>query len=160
MNGVRPRLGLMLLLLLIISWAPGAEAASFFDSGPMALDETFEQEFPEPGRWDYICKPHAWMEAGITVVEGADVGIIEVVIEDFTYRPANVTIGPGSIVRWTNLDNDTHTVTAVGETGSDEAWAFFEVWMVVGAVLFVVVLVVAGVVGLTRSREGGVGAGE
>ncbi|MEZ4463576.1 MAG: lamin tail domain-containing protein [bacterium] len=38
---------------------------------------------------------------------------VEVAIENFDMNPADITIAPGTTVRWTNLDGAIHTVTTV-----------------------------------------------
>lgn len=35
-----------------------------------------------------------------------------VTIQNFAFRPAALTVSPGTTVTWTNQDTDTHTVTA------------------------------------------------
>jgi plastocyanin len=36
-------------------------------------------------------------------------------IRNFAFVPAVVTVAPGTIVTWTNMDEDPHTVTAAGK---------------------------------------------
>lgn len=42
----------------------------------------------------------------------AKTGQIEVIIEDFTFKPADITIAVGSTVTWLNEDSVGHTATA------------------------------------------------
>ena len=45
--------------------------AEKWNSGLKAAGETFPYTFTRPGRFDYICEPHPFMEASITVGEDA-----------------------------------------------------------------------------------------
>lgn len=38
-----------------------------FDSGPLGQDETFTQQFEEPGTYRYFCEIHPTMRASVTV---------------------------------------------------------------------------------------------
>lgn len=44
----------------------------------------------------------------------ADAKLVEVHIDNFAFTPAEVTIAPGTTVKWTNRDDIPHTVTEKG----------------------------------------------
>jgi plastocyanin len=45
-------------------------------------------------------------------VQNAGGGTQEVKIVNFTFDPPTITVSPGTTVKWTNQDTDTHTVLA------------------------------------------------
>ena len=82
-----------------------------FDSGDISNgDPPFEQTFNSAGEVKYLCSHHGNMKGKITVV--ATAAIKDVAIKDFSYSPAAISINKGDTVRWTNIGNATHTVTA------------------------------------------------
>jgi plastocyanin len=75
--------------------------------------KTFEHTFTTPGVYDFHCHPHPWMKSRVIVSDedpnatsGGDVSI-----GNYTYEPKVLVVSPGSMVKWTNVDPDQHTVT-------------------------------------------------
>jgi plastocyanin len=58
-------------------------------------------------------------------VEKVDCGSVEhnqeVEMEDLAFRPKSVTISPGQVVKWTNRDGTSHTVTSGIDPGASNA---------------------------------------
>ncbi len=114
-----------------------------WDSGNLNQGQTFSRTFDTVGTYNYFCGYHTGMTGSITVITqgqntptpaptntpqptntpaptntpgGAQV--VQVNIQTYAFQPQNITIQAGTIVRWTNLDNDTHTATSPGNFNS------------------------------------------
>jgi len=52
----------------------------------------------------------------------------EVVIEDFAFQPATLTVAPGTIVTWINQDSVAHTVAIAGtespRLNTGDSWSY------------------------------------
>lgn len=51
-----------------------------------------------------------------------------VTIENYTYKPAAITVSVGTTISWKNLDDDPHTVTANDGTFNSKGLAQGDVW--------------------------------
>lgn len=51
--------------------------ADSWNSGLKAMDATFSRVFTKPGRFDYICEPHPFMEGRITVGRDAETDTVD-----------------------------------------------------------------------------------
>jgi len=62
--------------------------------------------------------------------EDLEVGEVRIVIEDFVFKPAEITISPGTKVTWVNKDEAPHTATSVdkkfnsGGLDTDDRFSF------------------------------------
>ena len=52
--------------------------------------------------------------AGTPAPATGNAGVTDVVIQNFAFAPADLTVGMGTTVRWTNQDSVAHTVTGTG----------------------------------------------
>ncbi len=55
---------------------------------------------------------------GLLAAASAPAGVINVNMQDFLFSPAEITIEPQTVVRWTNLEFIDHTVTSQTSPGS------------------------------------------
>lgn len=85
-----------------------------FDSGTIAVGESFSYTFDEEGTVEYYCTFHAPdMQGEVTVSAGADIsGTYTISMDNMTYSPTSVTVAPGTTVEWVNEDVEAHTVTS------------------------------------------------
>lgn len=120
----------------------GHGAGNGFDSGNLTLNMTWTHEFSTAGSFDYVCHLHHFMMGSIVVTSTnatALSGVVDVTIRDFSFQPANLTIRPGTTVRWTNADVVPHTVSQVVQPAAPGLFDLFGLpWWQVG--LFVGVL--------------------
>lgn len=101
---------------LFVHLLSGASGVPAFDSGPIALNGSFEATFGIDGTaFDYHCNIHPSMRATVTVTMGAPmlatVDIDDSDPMDMRFVPGNVLVGPGGVVHWNNRNNNVHTVT-------------------------------------------------
>ena len=100
---------------IFLHYMQGASGTPAFDSGPIAMNGSFESVFGPEGTFEYHCNIHPSMRAKVTVVMGgpglATVNIDDTNPFDMKFVPANVTVGPGGKVHWNNGNNNVHTVT-------------------------------------------------
>ena len=83
-----------------------------FDSGNISPGGSFSFTFDDEEAIDYICSIHPDMEGSITIESGAGSDQDTVIIADFEFTPANITIAPGTEVTWINEDEVAHTSTS------------------------------------------------
>ena len=121
----------------------GHMAGAGVDSGEIKQGGTWEHEFGQPGEFDYHCHPHPFMTGRIRVSEGAAAtGVVDVRITGYAFEPANLTVAPGTTVRWTNQDPVNHTVTQEAEqTSGAFGLPWWQVGLGAGAVALAVVLI-------------------
>lgn len=50
-------------------------------------------------------------------MSNSSAGLVQVSIQNFTYNPTPLVVKKGTTVRWTNNDDDEHTVTRDGSSG-------------------------------------------
>jgi plastocyanin len=101
---------------LFVHRLSGARATPVFHSGPMVAGGGHTSEFTVEGSYAYTCGVHgAAMAGSVTVVPGGP-GTAEVRIVDFAFDPADVTVGIGGQVTWTNHGPSEHDVL---ESGGD-----------------------------------------
>jgi len=101
-----------------------------WNSGLLNQGQSFDYMFLTPGDYHYTCLVHGVEMSGWVHVTGDPItptpggsatatpttvpqgGTLDVSIQNFGFQPTNVTILVGTTVRWTNLDNTTHTSTS------------------------------------------------
>lgn len=78
-----------------------------------------------------VCAEAERRYAGMAEAEKAPAGTVPVLMYQFTFCPAEVTVKPGTTVRWINVERTSHSVWLKdkGEPESDrlfmgEGWAF------------------------------------
>ncbi|MGQ0535438.1 MAG: PKD domain-containing protein [Methanobacteriota archaeon] len=86
---------------------------SAIESGDLTLAKQFEVTFDAAGVYGFHCHPHPYMKHSVTVSDapGALSGTVDVVQKDYAFHPASIVVAPGTKVRYTNADDDVHTVT-------------------------------------------------
>ncbi len=100
---------------MFLHFMGGAAGVPAFDSGPIALNGSFEATFGVEGTFDYHCSIHPSMRAKVGVAMGGG-SLATVNIDDsnplaMKFAPDNVTVAPGGKVHWNNANNNVHTVT-------------------------------------------------
>jgi plastocyanin len=93
-----------------------------FNSGDIHQGQSWQFTFVVNGTYNYFCAYHAEMQGTVTVIGGPTAtpqststpvqGNVDVNILNLAFVPQNVTISPGTTVRWTNQDPYPHTATA------------------------------------------------
>ena len=100
---------------LFLHFMAGPGGVPAFDSGPIALGGSFEPTFGAAGAFSYHCNIHTSMRGTVTVAAGepmlATVTIDDSNPMDMKFVPADVRVGLGGKVHWTNANNNVHTVT-------------------------------------------------
>lgn len=91
---------------------PDPPAGISFDTGNIAAGNSSSITFDKTGSVDYICTIHTTMKGSVTVQDNASTNDVTVTIENFTFSPKDITIGPGTKVTWVNNDVTTHTATS------------------------------------------------
>ncbi len=84
--------------------------AVLFDSGNMIKGNKYSYVFSKPGIFTYHSKYQNGMSG--TIIVQSDTIVKEVSINQFSFAPATLNISTGTVVRWTNNDPVTHTVTS------------------------------------------------
>jgi plastocyanin len=98
-----------------------------WNSGSLNPGQQFMYIFNAPGTFTYACLIHSEMR-GTVIVTGPPIsptpggtdtatptpasGTVDVSIRTYAFQPQNVTLSPGTTVRWTNADVDPHTTTS------------------------------------------------
>jgi plastocyanin len=100
-----------------------------WNSGALNPGQQYQYTFNAPGTYAYSCLIHSGMR-GTIAVTGPELtptpggtetpqatntpgtGTVDVSIQNYAFQPQNVTISPGTTVRWTNADSATHTSTS------------------------------------------------
>ncbi|MDX1585457.1 MAG: plastocyanin/azurin family copper-binding protein [Balneolaceae bacterium] len=89
---------------------PGSE--KLFDSGNIAVGESFSFTFQEEGTVEYYCEIHAPnMQGTVEVVAGAsstDPDTVEMMNDQF--NPEQITVSPSTEIVWINRGSESHTV--------------------------------------------------
>ena len=99
-----------------------------FDSGLMASGGSFSRLFGTPGTFLYICSIHPNMQGTVRITSATGsvpppatpaptaapkpVPPGRLVIADFAFRPATITVAPGTTLVWQNTGIAPHTVTS------------------------------------------------
>ena len=99
-----------------------------FDSGFMAPGGTFSRTYGTPGTYLYICSIHPNMQGTVRITSAtgsvpppatpaptappARVPPERLIIADFAFRPATITVAPGTTLTWQNTGVAPHTVTS------------------------------------------------
>ncbi|TMF00472.1 MAG: hypothetical protein E6I52_13435 [Chloroflexi bacterium] len=117
-----------------------SDTGGVFDSGHLALGQSYTHTFNQVGSFTYKCTYHANMHGTIvvggaatptlsptpaltltltppaldTTVAGAALapssGAVSIV--NYVYQPSTLTVAVGAVVTWTNMDVDAHTATS------------------------------------------------
>jgi plastocyanin len=95
----------------------GSRETPVFQSAPLNPGQKYTSPvFSVVGSYNYVCGIHgAMMSGSVTVAPGAP-ATVNVTIADFSFTPANVTVGTGGQVIWTNNGPSQHSVL---ESGGD-----------------------------------------
>ncbi len=100
----------------------GARAAPVFQSAPLANAATFTSPtFSFAAVYHYICGIHGASMSGQVTVQVGGPATVNVSIVDFQFVPANVVVGVGGKVIWTNNGPSLHSVV---EQGGDNIPSF------------------------------------
>ncbi len=86
-----------------------------FQSAPLNVGATYTSPaFTVAGTYNYICGIHGAVMAGTVTVQAGGPSTVPVNIVDFSFNPANVTVGVGGQVIWTNSGPSQHSVVEQG----------------------------------------------
>lgn len=84
-----------------------------FDTGSLAPGQSASITFDTTGSTDYVCTFHtSQMQGSVTVEDGASTEDVTVTVDEYSFSPASITIGPGARVTWVNQGNMNHTATS------------------------------------------------
>ncbi len=83
-----------------------------FDSGTLTPGESYSYTFTDAGVTDYICTIHSGMQGKVTVESGASSDPVTVTIDNMSFNPSQITVGPDTKVTWVNEDDVSHTATS------------------------------------------------
>jgi plastocyanin len=99
----------------------GARGTPVFQSAPlnppagaMPGDSFTSPPFSFAARYNYYCGIHGPSMSGTITVQAGGPSLTLVTIVDFQFNPANVTVGVGGQVRWTNTGPSLHSVVEAG----------------------------------------------
>jgi len=93
----------------------GMRGSPVFQSPPFNPGQTYEATFTIPGVYDYICGVHGPSMAGRITVQAGGPNLVDVqATAANTFVQANVTVGIGGKVRWTNTGTAQHSVIEAG----------------------------------------------
>ena len=84
--------------------------STLFDSGDMIKGNVFSYVFNKAGTFTYHSKYQNGMIG--TIIVQSDTIVKEVSINQFAFSPASLTVNAGTVVKWTNNDPVSHTVTS------------------------------------------------
>jgi FtsP/CotA-like multicopper oxidase with cupredoxin domain len=86
-----------------------------FQSAPLGVAATYTSPvFTVAGTYNYICGIHGAVMSGTVTVQAGGSATAAVNIIDFAFSPANVTVGIGGQVIWTNSGPSQHSVVEQG----------------------------------------------
>lgn len=86
-----------------------------FQSAPLNAGASYTSPaFTVAGSYNYICGIHGAAMAGTITVQPGGPSTAPVTIVDFAFNPANVTVGVGGQVIWTNAGPSQHSVVERG----------------------------------------------
>lgn len=93
---------------------PNPGPAKELSSGNIAGSGNYPHTFNTAGIFGYHCSIHPSMVGSVTVQAGSPTTPVAISIVNMTtgFSPNAVTVGPGTVVTWTNADVTTHTVTS------------------------------------------------
>ncbi len=93
----------------------GMRGTPVFQSAPLNPGSTFvSPAFSVAASYDYICEIHGPSMSGSITVQPGGPSSVNVSIGDFLFSPANVTVGIGGKVTWTNNGPSQHSVVERG----------------------------------------------
>jgi plastocyanin len=100
----------------------GFRGTPVFQSAPLNVGGVYTSPlFTVPGTYQYICGIHGATMSGAVTVQPGGPSTATVAIVDFAFNPANVTVGTGGQVAWTNNGPSQHSVV---ERGGDNLPSF------------------------------------
>src|SRR6266851_3795186 len=100
----------------------GFRGTPVFQSAPLNSGGAYTSPlFTVPATYNYICGIHGAIMSGSVTVPAGGPSTASVAIVDFAFNPANVTVGTGGQVTWTNNGPSQHSVV---ETGGDNLPSF------------------------------------
>jgi len=93
----------------------GARGTPVFQSAPLNVGGSYiSPTFTLAATYNYICGIHGATMAGSVTVQPGGPSTASVTIVDFAFNPANVTVGIGGQVKWTNNGPSQHSVVERG----------------------------------------------
>jgi FtsP/CotA-like multicopper oxidase with cupredoxin domain len=107
---------------LFLHQMSGTRGTPVFQSAPVNPGATFTSPvFSIPATYNYFCGIHGPMMSGIIRVQAGGPSTVNVTMQDFQFTPADVTVGVGGRVIWTNNGPSQHSVV---ESGGDSLPSF------------------------------------
>lgn len=105
----------MLHVPLFYHQMSGFRDTPVFQSAPLNVGATYTSPvLTVAGTYNYICGIHGAMMAGTVTVQAGGPSTAPVNIVDFAFNPANVTVGTGGQVIWTNSGPSQHSIVEQG----------------------------------------------
>jgi plastocyanin len=93
----------------------GFRGTPVFQSAPLNPGRAYTSPvFTVPATYNYICGVHGAIMSGSVTVQAGGPSTNSVAIVDFAFNPANVTVGIGGQVTWTNSGPSQHSVIETG----------------------------------------------
>jgi len=93
----------------------GFRGTPVFQSAPLNPGRAYTSPaFTVPATYNYICGIRGAMMSGSVTVQAGGPSTNNVAIVDFAFNPANVTVGIGGQVTWTNSGPSQHSVIEIG----------------------------------------------
>jgi FtsP/CotA-like multicopper oxidase with cupredoxin domain len=93
----------------------GFRGTPVFESAPLNVNGVYQSpDFTVPGQYKYICGIHGAVMSGIVTVQAGGDSTKNVTIVDLAFNPAEVTVGIGGHVIWTNNGPSQHSVVEIG----------------------------------------------
>ncbi len=89
----------------------GGGGGAELSSPDLGSSAAYPHTFMTTGTFPYHCRFHGVM-TGSVMVDNSAAAPKAVSIVDFSFSPANITVGKGSTVTWTNNGSATHSVTS------------------------------------------------
>jgi plastocyanin len=110
-----PEPGHLLHVPLFFHQMNGFRDTPVFQSAPLNVGATYTSPtFTVAGTYNYICGIHGAVMSGTVTVQAGGPSTAPVNIIDFAFSPANVTVGIGGQVIWTNNGPSQHSVVEQG----------------------------------------------
>ncbi|MBO0732830.1 MAG: DUF1929 domain-containing protein [Methylocapsa sp.] len=106
--------GHLLHVPLFIHQMGGPRDLPVFQSGTLDPGQSFTSVFTLAAAYNYICGVHGASMSGSVTVEAGGPDNTSVAIGDFFFSPANVTVGIGGRVTWTNNGPGRHSIVEQG----------------------------------------------
>lgn len=69
-----------------------------------------------------------WVGIATTVAASSNAATTQVKIDNYTFKPATISVPVGTTVVWKNLDDEPHTVTEINKNFNSKGMAMGDTW--------------------------------